>query len=979
MRSVSIMTRLLAGISLAALATGSHAEEIGNVAAVNQDMNGTAPGEAPRLLDLGEGIVQDERIQTSTDGSGQLMFVDQTTLTVAAESDITLDKYIFDAEADEGDMALTMTRGAMRFIGGRISKKRRAVVRTPTATIGIRGGLVIIQVAADGTTRVTQLAGESTSVVAYGDIDGDGLDDGPFGEALENFLAGNPLESGDFVVLSRAGATAEGLLVPEGDDVIIYGGLLTSEELAEIYEEFEGRGDGSTERLPTEEVVEKTSEEIASVNSDVEDGYKREPVSTSGESPVESQPADAPPLNPLTDLPEVNRQPLSELTGEETDPPPNNGGEGPGVVPPPGPPVVPPGMAGPVAPEGGFVFFPESGISAFSEVELGSLIGTLAEPIDGIETVTIDVPDNPSDLLDTQPLTGNTFFAQSLFANSGFFDSTAIGQPGDIQAPAAGFVVFDDSDNVVFSLTEILGDPNSPPVVAVFGNPTPDQANTFANDPDLPGTANSATVFRSEPLLSNSDEPQDIEIKILSNGNNGQDGGRVLFAEFINEGTGRRELTVAAGALARRDGKTVIDIEPVSIGTETQNQLLITFSETDRVESIADANGNTLFGPENDFTVVGTPFTDGSFESGTNTFIVGTGPAQSFASNDPAIELFTRDPSSAIIVNDPLPLANDTTSRATPTTPILDSVLPVGFATCSGARSCGGTYALRPEPLVTAGELSTAGQFDFQPGGIDNNAFQTFFALDDNFGSITQSGNDGSPSQFLLTANEADSAYLSDSVFAAGSADGESVIAGNAGSSTLVVASAEAVGIESLPTFPAGVDPTPQFARWGFWAASYDVVDSEFGTPDTDIVDLGLWVAGVRPDPADFAAFTGTAGFSGAAIGTVQSTANPAQSTLVTGSFDLNYDFGQRAGDFTLDMPGAGVNNQLVAVGQTGNAGSPSYGGTFAQTDLQVRVDGVFYSGGGDVVAGTGGVLDVVNNTNSTRTLGVFAGDKSGP
>ncbi|MEM9735097.1 MAG: FecR domain-containing protein, partial [Pseudomonadota bacterium] len=162
--------------SLAALGLGlpalAQSTDIGSVAAVNRDMTGTPPQQDLRNLEIGNEVVEDERVQTSDLGSGQLVFIDQTTLTVSPNTDIVLDNYVFDASADRGDMALTMTRGALRFIGGRITKQRRAIIRTPTATIGIRGGLVIIEVSEDGTTRVTQMAGESTTVQSYGDSDG---------------------------------------------------------------------------------------------------------------------------------------------------------------------------------------------------------------------------------------------------------------------------------------------------------------------------------------------------------------------------------------------------------------------------------------------------------------------------------------------------------------------------------------------------------------------------------------------------------------------------------------------------------------------------------------------------------------------------------------------------------------------------------------------------------------------------------------
>ncbi|MEM7671131.1 MAG: hypothetical protein AAF317_18740, partial [Pseudomonadota bacterium] len=68
--------------------------------------------------------------------------------------------------------------------------------------------------------------------------------------------------------------------------------------------------------------------------------------------------------------------------------------------------------------------------------------------------------------------------------------------------------------------------------------------------------------------------------------------------------------------------------------------------------------------------------------------------------------------------------------------------------------------------------------------------------------------------------------------------------------------------------------------------------------------------------------------------------------------------------------------NQTLTVNQTGTVGSPSYGGQFFDNQFNTRVDGVFYSGGGDIVAATGGIVDVTDNFNESRTLGIFAGDK---
>ena len=79
-------TAIAIPVALVSIAAGA-AEDIGKVAAVNPSMDGTPPQQATsRSLALGSGVIQNERIETSEDGSGQLLFVDQTTLSIAPRS-----------------------------------------------------------------------------------------------------------------------------------------------------------------------------------------------------------------------------------------------------------------------------------------------------------------------------------------------------------------------------------------------------------------------------------------------------------------------------------------------------------------------------------------------------------------------------------------------------------------------------------------------------------------------------------------------------------------------------------------------------------------------------------------------------------------------------------------------------------------------------------------------------------------------------
>ena len=63
----------LALLASAAILPSTVYAEIGSVAAVNRDLEGTPPAGDKRALQLGNRVVKDELIQTSPLGSGQLM------------------------------------------------------------------------------------------------------------------------------------------------------------------------------------------------------------------------------------------------------------------------------------------------------------------------------------------------------------------------------------------------------------------------------------------------------------------------------------------------------------------------------------------------------------------------------------------------------------------------------------------------------------------------------------------------------------------------------------------------------------------------------------------------------------------------------------------------------------------------------------------------------------------------------------------
>ncbi|MFN3890352.1 MAG: FecR domain-containing protein [Beijerinckiaceae bacterium] len=92
---------------------------------------------------LGDRVFQNEVIATGSDSSARIAFLDQTNLAIGPTSRVTLDRFVYNA-AQQG-MAINISQGAFRFTTGNINKAG-VRINTPTATMGVRGSVVNINV-----------------------------------------------------------------------------------------------------------------------------------------------------------------------------------------------------------------------------------------------------------------------------------------------------------------------------------------------------------------------------------------------------------------------------------------------------------------------------------------------------------------------------------------------------------------------------------------------------------------------------------------------------------------------------------------------------------------------------------------------------------------------------------------------------------------------------------------------------------------
>jgi hypothetical protein len=134
-----------------------------------------------RHLELKDDIYHNEVIETGEESATEIIFLDDTKLTLGANAVLTLDRFVYDPNPSRASFVLTATAGVFRFASGKLPKKSY-VIHTPAATIGIRGTIVTIVVlplggsgesavnitVEDGVVEVVNCVGERVALAGSG-------------------------------------------------------------------------------------------------------------------------------------------------------------------------------------------------------------------------------------------------------------------------------------------------------------------------------------------------------------------------------------------------------------------------------------------------------------------------------------------------------------------------------------------------------------------------------------------------------------------------------------------------------------------------------------------------------------------------------------------------------------------------------------------------------------------------------------------
>jgi len=165
-----LLVLVTAAILPVAGAQAQNAVNIGLASAAKNEV--IVVGDAGRGLKVGDTIFQNQHIRTGRNSAAQLLFRDETALTMGPSASLVLDKAVYDPDKHTSEITVRAVSGAFRFVTGS-SPSGNYSINTPAGTVGIRGTWIDMLIAGQsvrimvrrGRVQFCNLAGQCARVL----------------------------------------------------------------------------------------------------------------------------------------------------------------------------------------------------------------------------------------------------------------------------------------------------------------------------------------------------------------------------------------------------------------------------------------------------------------------------------------------------------------------------------------------------------------------------------------------------------------------------------------------------------------------------------------------------------------------------------------------------------------------------------------------------------------------------------------------
>jgi len=159
------MTKIL--LALLLLTTSAYANGVGDIGKI-KGSGALERGKEVIVAEKGVAVQMQDTAVTAR-ASMRIDFIDETRVDITAHSRLLIDDFVYDPVNDVGSLSIKATLGTVRYASGQIAKKykQNVKIRTPSATIGVRGTDFVMVVDELGGSMITLLPSCDTAGACF--------------------------------------------------------------------------------------------------------------------------------------------------------------------------------------------------------------------------------------------------------------------------------------------------------------------------------------------------------------------------------------------------------------------------------------------------------------------------------------------------------------------------------------------------------------------------------------------------------------------------------------------------------------------------------------------------------------------------------------------------------------------------------------------------------------------------------------------
>ncbi|QWG24795.1 FecR family protein [Bradyrhizobium sediminis] len=112
---------------------------------------------------VGDLVYLGDVVATGADGRVGINFTDGSSFNLSNSARMGLDEFVYDPNGKSNSTLLSLTKGTLTFVAGKIATTGDMKIDTPVATVGVRGTTPHVEILDDGTVKFSTLIEEGKS------------------------------------------------------------------------------------------------------------------------------------------------------------------------------------------------------------------------------------------------------------------------------------------------------------------------------------------------------------------------------------------------------------------------------------------------------------------------------------------------------------------------------------------------------------------------------------------------------------------------------------------------------------------------------------------------------------------------------------------------------------------------------------------------------------------------------------------------